>query len=191
MARSFVCLRRSLCMPWCPGIWSGHSTLCWRPFHPNLCTVDFGLVRQGACWGTLRPLYEGPFRVLQHGDKGFFIDFDVKPETLVKGARVDVSRSWLEHHAGVRLLTLLRRPLPGCPLTPSTPSLAGGQRPSVPLLPDSLLCTRRGQVVVLHRREDFDYGCLLGAPVDINPTERIVQRCVQETVLFLFFVCRI
>lgn len=62
----------------------------------GLQTADYVFIRHDAHRGPLRPPYEGPFRVLETGDKHFVVDRGGKPERLsidrLKPAHLDVAR---------------------------------------------------------------------------------------------------
>ncbi|XP_051993051.1 LOW QUALITY PROTEIN: uncharacterized protein K02A2.6-like [Xyrauchen texanus] len=62
----------------------------------GLQTADYVFIRHDAHRGPLRPPYEGPFRVLETGDKHFVVDRGGKPERLsidrLKLAHLDVAR---------------------------------------------------------------------------------------------------
>ncbi|XP_073669733.1 uncharacterized protein [Paramisgurnus dabryanus] len=62
----------------------------------GLQTADYVFIRHDAHRGPLRPPYEGPFRVLETGDKHFMVDRGGKPERLsidrLKPAHLDVDR---------------------------------------------------------------------------------------------------
>ncbi|KAJ8262206.1 hypothetical protein GJAV_G00163740 [Gymnothorax javanicus] len=90
---------------------SQHGTPAfWVP--PNLRSANFVFIHHDA------PPYDGPFRVLQHGDKGLVVDVGGRPETVsidgVKPAHMDVSRPWDPHAGAVPQGPTLHR-LSGCP----------------------------------------------------------------------------
>ena len=62
----------------------------------GLQTAEYVFIRHDAHRGPLRPPYEGPFRVLETGDKHFVVDMGGKPERLsidrLKPAHLDVAR---------------------------------------------------------------------------------------------------
>ena len=74
---------------------SQHGTPTLR-MPPDLRAVDYVFIRHDAHRGPLRPPYDGPFRVLSHGDKCLVVDVGGRPETVswdrVKPANVDISR---------------------------------------------------------------------------------------------------
>ena len=61
---------------------------------PNLAHSEFVFVRRGTK-STLQAPYEGPFKVLVHGDKTFSIDYGGRPETIsvdrLKPAHLDLN----------------------------------------------------------------------------------------------------
>ena len=77
--------------------------------HTPLRAVDYVFIRHKAHRGPLRPPYNGPFRVLRHGNKCLVVDVGGRPETVsldrVKPANVDVSGS-------MAVAQLLRLPRP-------------------------------------------------------------------------------
>ena len=62
----------------------------------GLQTSEYVFIRHDAHRGPLRPPYEGPFRVLETGDKHFLVDMGGKPERLsidrLKPAHLDIAR---------------------------------------------------------------------------------------------------
>ena len=92
----------------------------------GLQTAEYVFIRHDAHRGPLRPPYEGPFRVLETGDKHFVVDMGGKPERLsidrLKPAHLDVARP-------IELAQPPRRGRPPAlhpppaPLPPKTPSL--------------------------------------------------------------------
>ena len=133
---------------------------------PGLRSVDFVFVRHDAHRGPLRPPYDGPFRVLQRGDKSLVVDVGGRPETIsvdrVKPAHLDVSQP-LELAQPPRR----GRPPGPCSLPPVVgPSplrlppdpVGGGAALSTPPSSAPVLRTRRGRAVVPPRLGDFDYG---------------------------------
>ena len=78
---------------------SQHSSPAFR-VSPGLRSADFVFIRHDAHRGPLRPPYDGPFRVIRHGDKSLVVDvggrLGGRPETVsvdrIKPAHVDVSR---------------------------------------------------------------------------------------------------
>ena len=92
----------------------------------GLQTAEYVFIRHDAHRGPLRPPYEGPFRVLETGDKHFVVDMGGKPERLsidrLKPAHLDVARP-------IELAQPPRRGRPPAlhpppaPLPPKTPTL--------------------------------------------------------------------
>ena len=95
----------------------------------GLRTAAYVFIRHDAHRGPLRPPYEGPFRVLETGDKHFVVDMGGRPERLsidrLKPAHLDLARP-------IDLAQPPRRgrppalPLPGLPPAPlhtGTPTL--------------------------------------------------------------------
>ena len=60
---------------------SQHGTPTFR-MPPDLRTVDYVFICHDAHRGPLRPPYDGPFRVLSHGDKCLVVDVGGRPETV-------------------------------------------------------------------------------------------------------------
>ena len=146
---------------------SQHGTPTFR-MPPDLRTVDYVFIRHDAHRGPLRPPYDGPFKVLSHGDKCLVVDVGGRPETVswdrVKPANVDISRP-------VEVAQPPRRGRPPAPrpalavetpatlLNPGTSGVADGA--DVPAASSSsapVIRSRRGRVVAPFRHEDFDYG---------------------------------
>ncbi|XP_010783119.1 uncharacterized protein, partial [Notothenia coriiceps] len=73
---------------------SQHSNPAFR-VSPGLRSTDFVFIRHDAHCGPLRPSYDGPFRVIRHGDKSLVVDIGGRPETVsvdrIKPTHVDVS----------------------------------------------------------------------------------------------------
>lgn len=134
---------------------------------PGLRSAGFVFIRHDAHRGPLRPPYDGPFRVIRHGDKTLVVDVGGKAETVsvdrIKPAHVDVSRP----------LELAQPPRRGRPPRPRPLNPVGVPASLAPLpsnfvegadalaAPPSstpVVLTRRGRVVVPPRRGDFDYG---------------------------------
>ena len=146
---------------------SQHGTPTFR-MPPDLRTVDYVFIRHDAHRGPLRPPYDGPFRVLSHGDKCLVVDVGGRPETVswdrVKPANVDISRP-------VEVAQPPRRGRPPAPrpalavetpatlLTPGNSGVVDGA--DVPAASSSsapVIRSRRGGVFAPSRHEDFDYG---------------------------------
>ncbi|XP_058620662.1 metallophosphoesterase 1 isoform X4 [Onychostoma macrolepis] len=90
----------------------------------GLQAADYVFIRHDAHRGLLHPPYEGPFRVLETGDKHFVVDRGGKPERLsidrLKPAHLDVARP-------IDLAQPPRRGRPPVlrpPLAPLTPKLS-------------------------------------------------------------------
>uniref|UniRef100_A0AAQ4Q920 Gypsy retrotransposon integrase-like protein 1 n=1 Tax=Gasterosteus aculeatus aculeatus TaxID=481459 RepID=A0AAQ4Q920_GASAC len=92
----------------------------------GLQTADYVFIRHDAHRGPLRPPYEGPFRVLETGDKHFVVDMGGKPERLsidrLKPAHLDVARPIESAQPPRRGRPPALRP-PPVSLPPGTPTL--------------------------------------------------------------------
>ncbi|KAA0713506.1 hypothetical protein E1301_Tti022704 [Triplophysa tibetana] len=113
----------------------------------GLQTADYVFIRHDAHKGPLHPPYEGPFRVLETGDKHFVVDRGGKPERLsidcLKPAHLDVAKPIdLAQPPRRGRPPALRPPLAPLPPKPSTlhaphtcnvgtPPAAGSPRPPV------------------------------------------------------------
>ena len=92
----------------------------------GLQTAEYVFIRHDAHRGPLRPPYEGPFRVLETGDKHFVVDMGGKPERLsidrLKPAHLDVANpiALAQHPRRGRPPALHPPP---APLPPKTPTL--------------------------------------------------------------------
>uniref|UniRef100_A0A8C5DEF6 Gypsy retrotransposon integrase-like protein 1 n=1 Tax=Gouania willdenowi TaxID=441366 RepID=A0A8C5DEF6_GOUWI len=135
----------------------------------NLRSAGFVFVRHDAHRGPLRPPYDGPFKVLRHGDKSMVVDIGGRPETIsvdrIKPAHVDVSRALELAQAPRRGRPPAPRPSdlvglpPARPTTrPSSPAVCPAAPPTPDTLPAPATYTRCGRAVVPFRRGDFDYG---------------------------------
>uniref|UniRef100_A0AAV2KZF4 Gypsy retrotransposon integrase-like protein 1 n=1 Tax=Knipowitschia caucasica TaxID=637954 RepID=A0AAV2KZF4_KNICA len=129
----------------------------WMP--AGLRSALFVFVRHDAHRGPLRPPYDGPFKVLQHGDKSLVVDIGGRPETIsvdrIKPAHVDISRPLVLAQAPCR-----GRPPVLCPPGQSgVPSAGTGPAASPASLPSApATCTRSGRAIIPFRSGDFDYG---------------------------------
>ncbi|XP_061689159.1 uncharacterized protein LOC133507765 [Syngnathoides biaculeatus] len=142
---------------------SQHGTPAARlPRH--LRSADFVFVRHDAHRGPLRPPYDGPFRVLEHGDKSLLMDIAGRPETVyvdrVKPPHLDIAQP-----LGLALpLRRGRPPLPcapgpaGVPLTPPEPLSRDSMDSEAPPPSAPTVHTHRGRVIIPPRHKDFDYG---------------------------------
>ena len=114
-----------------------HGTPAFR-MPPDLRAVNYVFIRHDAHCGPLRPPYDGPFRVLRHGNKCLVVDVGGRPETIswdrIKPAN-DVSKPMEVAQSPRRG----RPPAPHPPLAVETPSTseeaAGTSVPTCPLLP--------------------------------------------------------
>ncbi|XP_034062817.1 uncharacterized protein LOC117540312 [Gymnodraco acuticeps] len=136
---------------------SQHSNPSFR-VSPGLRWADFVFIRHDAHRGPLRPPYDGPFRVIRHGDKSLVVDVGGRPETVsvdrIKPAHVDISRP-------LELALPPRRgrpPMARSPPPVGMPSLVPLPSPVAPPASAPVVRTRRGRVVLPPRHEDFDYG---------------------------------
>ncbi|CAL9689823.1 unnamed protein product [Knipowitschia caucasica] len=125
----------------------------------GLRSASFVFVRHDAHRGPLRPPYDGPFKVLQHGDKSLVVDIGGRPETIsvdrIKPAHVDISRPLVLAQAPRRG----RPPVlcsPGQSGVPSTGTVPAASPASLPSAPAT--CTRSGRAIIPFRSGDFDYG---------------------------------
>ncbi|CAL9687999.1 unnamed protein product [Knipowitschia caucasica] len=125
----------------------------------GLRSASFVFVRHDAHRGPLRPPYDGPFRVLQHGDKSLVVDIGGRPETIsvdrIKPAHVDISRPLVLAQAPRRG----RPPVlcsPGQSGVPSTGTVPAASPASLPSAPAT--CTRSGRAIIPFRSGNFDYG---------------------------------
>lgn len=103
----------------------------------DLKAAEYVFIRHDAHRGPLYPPYDGPFRVLEAGDKAFLVDVGGKPDYIsldrLKPAHLDLDRpiwiwtspsGWLGPHGGVALCLLRHRSapyllvVPLCPLQP-------------------------------------------------------------------------
>ena len=130
---------------------------------PELQSAKFVFIRHDAHRGPLRPPYDGPFRVLQQGNKDLVVDMGGRPETVsidrVKPAHVDVSRPLELAQPPRRGRPLVPRPPPSTQPSPLPPGLV--DVPTAPAAPPPsapVLRTRRGRAVVPPHSRDFDYG---------------------------------
>ncbi|XP_059361850.1 uncharacterized protein LOC132101153 [Carassius carassius] len=96
----------------------------------GLQTADYVFIRHDAHRGPLHPPYEGPFRVLETGDKHFVVDRGGKPERLsidrLKPAHLDVARP-------IDLAQPPRRGRPPALPPPSAPTPPKPPTPHAPL----------------------------------------------------------
>ena len=132
---------------------------------PALETAQFVFIRHDAHRAPLQPPYDGPFRVIDRGDKHFVIDVGGRPETVtldrLKAACLDSDQP----------VTVARPPRRGRPpnsdrVSPEVPGQSQPGQPTptppspaspCPELPPALR-TRRGRAVVPPRMGDFVYG---------------------------------
>ena len=133
---------------------SRHGTPCFPGPPPTYARRILCSFAHDAHRGPLRPPYDGPFRVLQDGDKSLVVDVGGRPETVsvdrIKPAHMDVSQPLELAQAPRRGHPPLPRPPPpvGVPSTPSTslpppawwtarprPAAPSSSAPCVPHLP--------------------------------------------------------
>uniref|UniRef100_A0AAV2KH15 Reverse transcriptase RNase H-like domain-containing protein n=1 Tax=Knipowitschia caucasica TaxID=637954 RepID=A0AAV2KH15_KNICA len=125
----------------------------------GLRSALFVFVRHDAHRGPLRPPHDGPFKVLQHGDKSLVVDIGGRPETIsvdrIKPAHVDISRPLVLAQAPRRGRPPVLCP-PGQSGVPSTGTVPAASPASLPSAPAT--CTRSGRAIIPFRSGDFDYG---------------------------------
>ena len=128
----------------------------------GLRTAAYVFIRHDAHRGPLRPPYEGPFRVLETGDKHFVVDMGGRPERLpidrLKRAHLDVARP-MELAQPPRRGRLPALPLPPAPLPPGTPTLHApypchGGTPAAVVAPrPPVRHSRCGRLIRIHIRD--------------------------------------
>ena len=113
--------------------------------HPGLGQAEFVFVRHDAHRDPLRAPYDGPFRVLESGDKFFLLDIGGRPD------RVSVDRlkpAHLDIDMPVEVARPPRRGRPPCPvLNPQAPPFVPASQPHSPPSAAQPLRTRGGRVV--------------------------------------------
>ena len=131
---------------------------------PDLKAASFVFVRHDAHRGPLHPPYDGPYCVVERGDKHFVVDIGGRHETVsldrLKPACVDADQP----------VVLARPPRRGRPPNsdrasptvppppPVSPAFAADSPVSSPSVPPSVVRTRRGRPIVPPRQGDFVYG---------------------------------
>lgn len=105
---------------------TSHHGLPQSHIPAGLQTAEYVFIRHDAHRGPLRPPYEGPFRVLETGDKHFMVDMGGKLERLsidrLKPAHLDVARPIELAQPPRRGRPPALHPTPA-PIPPETPTL--------------------------------------------------------------------
>ena len=134
----------------------------------ELRSAGLVFIRHDAHRGPLQPPYDGPFRVLEHGEKHLVVDMGGKAEHVsvdrVKAAHLDVDRPVVLARPPRRGRPPALIPVRECGPVVPVPPLSGAARAEV-AVPTPVRRSRGGRRIVPPRHTDFVYTRILGGLV--------------------------